>query len=397
MRVNSDMRKVVVISDFQDGWPPASAVATRAERLLTWTTRLKEEQEEWRSGDHEIVVEGGYLERLPLACLAQGMVDRAEIWSHWRNNAPPNECPAEAHLKRRVFILNGPDHPFSSDDMLAHIEVYGAPTILCVLGLGVSEEILLASHRSFKIYNSIDAPALRIPSNTSRHFDLILSASKEQSDEIGARHPETQIAILPIGPEFASPTTFYPIEGPKDYDVIYVAAAQPYKRHDILFAALSRLPRTVRTLCVFGYGEDAAALRQDAAELGLNADFVGPPAVPFAEVNRLMNRARMGVVCGVDDGAPAVLTEYMLADLPVLANAALRCGLQYITPETGAVATADRFHLGIADMLTRLEDFTPRAAVLRQWTWHHSIRKLQQLIAAHPSNQERSARDSEIV
>ena len=55
-----------------------------------------------------------------------------------------------------------------------------------------------------------------------------------------------------------------------------------------------------------------------------------------------MNRARFGVVCGVDDGAPAILTEYMLAGLPVLANAELRCGLQYILPETGHDRAAPR-------------------------------------------------------
>jgi hypothetical protein len=38
-----------------------------------------------------------------------------------------------------------------------------------------------------------------------------------------------------------------------------------------------------------------------------------------------MNRAKIGVVWGVDDGAPAILTEYMLAGLPVLANVNLRC------------------------------------------------------------------------
>jgi hypothetical protein len=66
-----------------------------------------------------------------------------------------------------------------------------------------------------------------------------------------------------------------------------------------------------------------------------------------------MNRAKIGVVCGVDDGAPAILTEYMLAGLPVLANVNLRCGLQYITPKTGATATEDKFHLGLRDLIGR--------------------------------------------
>jgi hypothetical protein len=96
--------------------------------------------------------------------------------------------------------------------------------------------------------------------------------------------------------------------------------------------------------------------------------------------NRLMNQAKIGVVCGVDDGAPAILTEYMLVGLPVLANSALRCGLQYITPQTGRVAAAGTFHEGILEMLSTLPDFSPRQTVLDNWTWPHSVQKLRTLM-----------------
>ncbi len=72
-----------------------------------------------------------------------------------------------------------------------------------------------------------------------------------------------------------------------------------------------------------------------------------------------MNQSRLGVVCGVDDGAPAILTEYMLAGIPVLANSALSCGLHYITPETGRMAPADEFHHAIVDMLSADARFSP--------------------------------------
>ena len=93
-----------------------------------------------------------------------------------------------------------------------------------------------------------------------------------------------------------------------------------------------------------------------------------------------MNRARVGVVCGVDDGAPAVLTEYMLAGLPVLANDRLRCGLQYIRPETGRVASAGRFAAVLAEMLAASEGYSPREAVLANWAWPHSAARLSGLI-----------------
>ena len=185
---------------------------------------------------------------------------------------------------------------------------------------------------------------------------------------------------MPIGPEFASPETFYPLGLEKIYDVIYVAAAQPYKRHDILFEALARLPRSICALCVCGYGELGSELRDRAAELELAVDFIGPPGVAIEEVNRLMNLARIGVVCGVDDGAPAILTEYMLAGLPVLANASLRCGLQYITPLTGRTALADEFHIVLMEMLQGETEFRPRETALENWTWSHTIPKLAALV-----------------
>jgi hypothetical protein len=94
-----------------------------------------------------------------------------------------------------------------------------------------------------------------------------------------------------------------------------------------------------------------------------------------------MNQAKIGVVCGIDDGAPAILTEYMLAGLPVLANSALACGLQYIiTPQTGRTAPADEFHNGISNLLKTRSDFSPRQTVIDNWTWPHSVRKLQALL-----------------
>ena len=376
------LRRIVVISDFQDGESEGGDVQS-----------VRHFREQWLAGQRgsiphaphlrqAVEVVGGYLERLPLAAVRGGLVDCAEIWTHWRGEKPPLDQPGTSKfLTRRAFRMNGSAAPHASNDMLGHLAAFGPPSILCVWGLGVSEDVLLACQDSFKIYNSIDAPALRVPFEVSRHFDLILTGSEWQSQIVRLRHPTIPTAIMPLGPEFASELTFKPLGLPKTHDVIYVAAAQPYKRHDILFEALNKLPRSLRTICVCGYGEMIDILRRQADELSINVDFIDPPGVPFEEVNRLMNQARIGVVCGVDDGAPAILTEYMLAGIPVLANSRLRCGLQYITPRTGLMAPAEHFHEGIRDMLARHETFAPREVVLANWTWPHTIRKLKRIIS----------------
>ena len=325
-------------------------------------------------------VTGGYLERLPLACVRAGLADRAEIWHHVDPPLPHRYKVEHDLLVRRAFPLDERGPSVASAAMRRHVERFGPPALLVVLGLGVDAGVLDACAGAPIVYNSIDHPALRVPDEIARRFDLVLTGAPWQSAEVARRVPGIRTAVLPIGPEFAAVDLFRPLGLPKRYDVIYVAAAQPYKRHDILFDALARLGPNVSALCVFGYGELADAYRERAQAEGLNVEFVGPPGVGFDEVNRLMNLARIGVVCGVDDGAPAILTEYMLAGLPVLANADLSCGRQYILPDTGAVATAQSFAQGIVDLLGRAPMMDPRRVVLDRWTWPHSVARLKSLL-----------------
>lgn len=373
----TQVRSMVVISDRIDrrDEPPSISDLTEQWRSLPF------DECPWRGTQtSRPEVQGGYLERLPLACIAAGIVDQAEIWHHQRGDKPAPYAPAGARLGYRAFQLDDFAPPFDNRDMLAFVRAFGAPHVLVVYGLGVSAALLDACARSTIIYNSIDAPALRVPPNVSARFDLVLTGAPWQSDEVESLHPGMRTAIMPVGPEFAAIDQFRPLGIPKDYDLIYVAAAQPYKRHDILFDAFERLPREVRGLCLFGYGEDAGRLRDETARRGLSIDCLEPPGVPVEEVNRLMNRARFGVVCGRDDGAPAILTEYMLAGLPVLANAELACGRQFILPETGMLATAEEFASAILSMRAEAGRFRPREAVLARWTWPHTVERLRSLL-----------------
>lgn len=383
---------IVVISDLVEGWPPhdlsPEALREAADRDVAESG--SDPFGEFPAAGEKPPVLGGYLERLPLACVHAGLVRRAEIWHHARSHEVPPPRADNPWLTRRVFRLDAEQAPFASTHMLRFVERYGAPDILVVLGLGVDERVLQACERSVRIYNSIDAPALRMPPAVARHFDLVLTGAEWQSEAVRAALPGMPCAVMPIGPEFADPDTFRPLGTEKRFDVVYVAAAQGYKRHDILFDALANAPRRLRALCVFGYGEMGEDLRRQALERGLDVEFVGPPGVPFAQVNALMNEAHVGVVCGVDDGAPAILTEYMLAGLPVLANRDLSCGLQFITPKTGRTASAEHFGRALVEMLDGLSMFRPREVVMERWTWPHTVRRLAATLSEATAKFDRS-------
>ncbi len=370
--------RIVAVSDFCSQVPPEDRALREADPGTLPP-----------AADRALVrVTGGYLERLPLAAVASGLVDAAEIWSYaGRDGESDADCnrpcgtpdPDRPGLSRRVFRADGPA-PYGSAEALAHVAAHGAPDVLCVWGLGVDGALMEACAGAVTIYNSIDAPALRLPDDVARRFDLFLTGAEWQSDEIRARIPGARCLVLPIGPEFASGDTFHPTGAPKDRDVVYVACTQPYKRHDILFDALERRPGT-SALLVVGYGHMTEDLRADAARRGLDVEIVGP--VPHDEVNRQINRARIGVVCGQHDGAPAILTEYQLAGLPVLANADLVCGLQYIAPETGlAAAPGDDFAAAMGRLIERHADYDPRPHALAHWGWPASIARLKAEIDA---------------
>ncbi|MDM9627712.1 glycosyltransferase [Rhizobium sp. S152] len=375
--------RLVVISDYQEGCFQDAELPPAADFQALWEARGVAGSAFGGDYKEKFDVVGSYMERLPLAFLRSRLVDSAEIWTHSRS---PEAIARRDNgpLTRRSFRLNGPMAPFSSNDMLGYIAAFGAPDILCVWGLGVDEEIMRACSKSFKIYNSIDAPALRIPPEVSRHFDLILTGADWQSEEVQRVHPGMATLVLPIGPEFASETMFRPLGLEKVYDVIYVAAAQSYKRHDVLFDALAKIPVPLKTLCVCGYGELVDSFKARTTELGLDVEFIGPPGVGYDEVNRYMSQSKIGVVCGVDDGAPAILTEYMLAGIPVLANNKLACGLQYITRDTGLAVDGALFAQGIVEMLARRSDFSPRQTVCENWLWPSSIEKLAHAIQSNP-------------
>ena len=79
----------------------------------------------------QVTVTGGYLERLPLAAIAAGIVDTAEIWSFAgrcgesdasQGLAAGRADPDRPGLTRRVFRADAHDAPYGSAEAVRHLQ-----------------------------------------------------------------------------------------------------------------------------------------------------------------------------------------------------------------------------------------------------------------------------------
>ncbi len=176
-----------------------------------------------------------------------------------------------------------------------------------------------------------------------------------------------------------------PVDAARDLDVLYVGQLYRWKGFDLLLEAMARMPG--RTLTVAGGGvaggEELAAARERAAELGVGERVTFLGQVAPDDVASLMARARAGVIPLPSEGsvearsftAPLKLFEYRAAGVPVVATdlpsiRALvddgRTGL-VVPSEPGAIAAALERLRGDPDLASRLAAAGRKLAASATW------------------------------
>ena len=97
----------------------------------------------------------------PSPRLRAGLCSSAEIFLELLRHRP---CRSRSGGKAAAAPLpGGRAGALSLGPILAHLDVFGEPAILCSWGLGVDASILERCSASVRVYNSIDVAALRIP------------------------------------------------------------------------------------------------------------------------------------------------------------------------------------------------------------------------------------------
>jgi glycosyltransferase involved in cell wall biosynthesis len=178
----------------------------------------------------------------------------------------------------------------------------------------------------------------------------------------------------------------------KQFDLIMVAAWDPFKRHHALFRALRQLAHRGRPIQVALAGYSTTTNSERILEL---ADYYDVRScltlfdkVPPSQVADLFRQSRLNLLWSRFEGNNRAIIEGMFCDVPVIVRAGHNYGDHYfyINDKTGCFANEAELADTILAMLEQVGSFDPRAFV-REWlSCERATDVLAGVIAEHDSN-----------
>jgi len=297
-----------------------------------------------------------------------------EEWKFW--NGAVQEISGPGQLPVKMFPYND---NLASDELARYVALAGQPDLIWVEGPDYPPylaQIFDLCPDSFKLVYSKDWRPEKI--KKLARYDLCLVDEEWEVEEVKRVCPEIQCAIWDKLIDYES--THYPLPVEKIYDICYVAYLRERKNHELLFRAMAQLPdRKLTGVCV---GDDRKGNRTEleklAGDLNLTVHFTGE--VSKEEVNRYINQSKIGVMCATLDAAPRAILEYLAADVPVLVNADLWAGSRYVGPSAGLVKSPEEFHLGLAELLDKHRNYSPRAHLLEHYSFERVMTKFMAIL-----------------
>jgi len=299
-----------------------------------------------------------------------GVVSQSETWQRWSRPSQAFGRPGGRFW--RVFQL---EDDGALPDLASYVRENGEPDVIWMDGRSLQPELAYVFElcpSSFKMIYPGDWKPWR--TEGLDRYDLCLADDDAQAARMRRHHPNLRCEVWDKFIDYER--SHYPLGCEKQYDLCYVAFPSPRKNHELLFRAIAKLAdRRLRCVCVGGRsGDNSAALRELAGDLGIDVEFTG--AASKVEVNACVNKSRIGVIASKRDSAPRAMLEYMATGVPVLVNAELRAGLRYVGPQAGLICPPDAFDRGIAEMLDNLAAYAPRAHFLEHYSRERVVDRL---------------------
>jgi glycosyltransferase involved in cell wall biosynthesis len=194
----------------------------------------------------------------------------------------------------------------------------------------------------------------------------------------------SNLRIVPLAANWwVDPRHTPPPAGPRDIDVIMVAAWADIKRHWRVFRALADLRKRGRRLktVLVGYRYDRT--REDieglAAHFGIKDQIETYERISQTEVSALLARSKVHVLWSRRECANRAIVEAMMADVPVIVREGLTFGHRYpyVNEHTGRFVPERGLANAILEVIDTRSGFSPREWVLSNMTCVHATRALQ--------------------
>jgi glycosyltransferase involved in cell wall biosynthesis len=216
----------------------------------------------------------------------------------------------------------------------------------------------------------------------------VFVGSIEPRDSEFMRQIKTNLIPAPFSSNtWVDDRVFRPMLGvAKDADIILVAGWAPYKRHQAFFRGLGRLRqrRVQPKVILAGYplGFSKEDIIRQAEFYGVRDLLEIHEWASPAEVNALLNRAKVNVLWSRREGVNRAIIEGMLAGTPCLVHEGLNYGYHYphVNAQTGRFSTEEDLPQILLEMIENFGQYSPRDWVLANMSCHKTADRLNESI-----------------
>lgn len=185
-----------------------------------------------------------------------------------------------------------------------------------------------------------------------------------------------------INPSFYEPRA----RDHRSVDILMVANWLPFKRHWLLFRALSEFPRNARIVLVGrnAPGRNEDTLRREARAFGVQQDLELYTDIGIEQVTALQCDAKISAVFSEREGSCVAPVESFFANSPVaMMNDAHVGSRAYINPQTGVLLSKRDIGRQLRTFWEERDNYSPREWAMHHVTCHTSSRRLNEILRTH--------------
>lgn len=205
--------------------------------------------------------------------------------------------------------------------------------------------------------------------------------------KLEAYHPRIRcVSTMPC--EWIHPDHFTPQpHASRAYDILMVANWAPFKRHYELFAALAKLPASLKVALIGQKeaGRTAQNIIATARDLGAKQELEVFESLPIQKVREIQCDSKTAVLMSRREGSCVAAMEALFANTPLGMRADAHVGSRkYVNEHTGRLLNPRRgMHRELAALLEAAPHLKPRQWAVGHLSCHQAISRLNNELKQH--------------